>query len=105
MYVFADSIEVCDAFRSFSDYNVYVVEIELTDFSRSMRPDAALGIAVALDKASHCSDGPVIVVAERNYEDLEGWSRLALMKNVVICLKPLSASNVEEAVRQALSSG
>lgn len=108
MYFFVDSIEVSVAFGSVSidlvsDREPFIVEIELTDFKKSLRPDATLGIAVALDKALHCDGAPVIIAAEREYEELEDWTKLLAMKQVFLCLKPLTHDKAEEVVKKALS--
>lgn len=110
MFLFTDSEQVYFSFVSVStegvdESDICVVEVELSDLNQSLRANPALGIAVALNKVHHRPTAPIILVAEKEYDELEGWRELRSNKNVFFCQKPVDKEKAEAAFKEALQSG
>lgn len=106
MYLFVDSEEAYYSFVSIEiDKKISIVEIELTDFSKSFRPDPSLGIAVALNKIHFDNESPVVVVTKREYTEIDDWNKLVAMKNVYCCFKPVTGDKAEAIIREIFPSG
>ncbi len=83
----------------FSD--IVLVEAELIDLeSGDSNPDPRRGLNVAF---VYTSEGrPVVVAAEREYDELDIWRKLFLNPNVAFCQKPITSENFHEALKKIM---
>lgn len=85
----------------FDSLSVILVEAELSDSeSDSPHPDPRRGLDIALAYAS--KGKPIIIVAEKKYNDLDVWHSLFLNPNVAFCQKPITLEGFNRALEKIM---
>jgi len=85
----------------FDSLDIILVEAELSDSeSDNPHPDPRRGLNTALAYAS--GDKPIIIVAEKEYDDLDVWRTLFSNPNVAFCQKPITPECFREALKKIM---